>query len=55
MFNKNLVETKIVTVDNLFIIHGKVSLFTRFGEGGYVRECFLKTMNNKSTLDLLKK
>jgi len=44
-----------MTVDNLFIIRGKVSLITRFGQPKGVGECFLKSMNNKSTSKLLKK
>lgn len=55
LFNKNIPETKIVTVDNLFIFHGKVSVFHRFGERRGAGLCFLKAMNNKLTPELLKK
>jgi hypothetical protein len=44
-----------MTVDNLFIIRGKVSLITRFGQMKGIGVCFLKSMNNKSTSELFKK
>jgi len=44
-----------MTVDNLFIFHGKVSLIHGFGWRRYREVFFLKSMNNKSTVQLLKK
>jgi len=44
-----------MTVDNLFIFHGKVSLIHGFGWMSCTRVCFLKSMNNKLTVELLKK
>jgi len=44
-----------MTVDNLFIIHGKVSVIPDFGQRRSTGVCFLKSMNNKSTIELLKK
>jgi len=53
--NKNIYRTKIMTVDNLFIFHGKVSLIHGLGRVSCKGHCFLKSMNNKSTDRLLKK
>jgi len=44
-----------MTVDNLFIFHGKVSLIHGFGFKAGIRAGFLKSINNKSTARLLKK
>jgi len=44
-----------MTVDNLFIFHGKVSLIHGFGWKARTRVSFLESINNKSTAKLLKK
>lgn len=44
-----------MTVDNLFIFHDKVSLIHGFGNASCTEARFLKSINNKSTSELLKK
>ena len=44
-----------MTVDNLFIFHGKVSLIHGLGWRSPTSVFFLKSMNNKLTVELLKK
>jgi hypothetical protein len=46
--------TKISTVDNLFIFHGKVCVIHGFGVRWDSGLWFLKSMNNKLTSELLK-
>lgn len=44
-----------MTVDKLFIFHGKVSLFNEFMQRACDGACFLNAINNKLTVELLKK
>ncbi len=44
-----------MTVDNLFMIHGKVSVFPGFVRRGQDGGWFLNSINNKLTIGLLKK
>jgi hypothetical protein len=44
-----------MTVDNLFIIHDKVKVISTLEYRTAARACFLKSINNKSTTELLKK
>jgi hypothetical protein len=44
-----------MTVDNLFMIHGKVSVFPGFDRRGRNGAWFLNSINNKLTIELLKK
>jgi hypothetical protein len=53
-FNKNVSESKIRTVDNLFIFHGKISAIHGLGVRWETGLWFLKSMNNKLTSELLK-